>query len=66
VTDGRQQLHFQQLFAVFRRWHPESKMKLAHVWFGSILGEDGKALQNALGRDHQAGGGCWMKRRNGL
>ena len=23
VTDGRQQLHFRQLFAAFRRWHPE-------------------------------------------
>ncbi|MEY2429522.1 MAG: arginyl-tRNA synthetase, partial [Verrucomicrobiota bacterium] len=49
VTDGRQQLHFQQLFAVFRRWHPESKMKLAHVWFGSILGEDGKPFKTRSG-----------------
>src|ERR1051325_477250 len=40
VTDGRQQLHFQQLFAIFRRWHPEATMKLSHVWFGSILGEE--------------------------
>ncbi|MCX6905555.1 MAG: arginine--tRNA ligase, partial [Verrucomicrobia bacterium] len=24
VTDGRQQLHFQQVFAAFRRWHPEA------------------------------------------
>ena len=40
VTDGRQQLHFRQLFAIFRRWKPEvaAKMRLAHVWFGSILG----------------------------
>ena len=49
VTDGRQQLHFQQLFTVFRRWHPESKMKLAHVWFGSILGEDGKPFKTRSG-----------------
>jgi arginyl-tRNA synthetase len=49
VTDGRQQLHFQQLFAAFRRWHPEVKVKLAHVWFGSILGEDGKPFRTREG-----------------
>ncbi|PWU12815.1 MAG: arginine--tRNA ligase [Verrucomicrobia bacterium] len=49
VTDGRQQLHFQQLFAIFRRWHPESKTKLDHVWFGSILGEDGKPFKTRSG-----------------
>jgi arginyl-tRNA synthetase len=49
VTDGRQQLHFQQLFAAFLRWHPESRMKLAHVWFGSILGEDGKPFKTRSG-----------------
>ncbi len=49
VTDGRQQLHFQQLFAIFRRWHPEAQMRLAHVWFGSILGEDGKPFKARSG-----------------
>ena len=50
VTDGRQQLHFQQLFATFRRWHPETApTKLAHVWFGSILGEDGKPFKTRSG-----------------
>ena len=49
VTDGRQQLHFQQLFAIFRRWHPEASMRLAHVWFGSILGEDGKPFKARSG-----------------
>jgi arginyl-tRNA synthetase len=49
VTDGRQQLHFQQLFASFRRWHPKAKVKLAHVWFGSILGEDGKPFKTRSG-----------------
>ena len=49
VTDGRQQLHFRQLFAAFRRWHLESKSKLAHVWFGSILGEDGKPFKTRSG-----------------
>lgn len=49
VTDARQQLHFQQIFAIFRRWHPEAKTKLAHVWFGSILGEDGKPFKTRAG-----------------
>lgn len=49
VTDGRQQLHFQQLFAAFRRWHPKAPMKLAHVWFGSILGDDGKPFKTRSG-----------------
>ena len=51
VTDGRQQLHFRQLFSIFRRWHPESvsKVTLAHVWFGSILGEDGKPFKTRSG-----------------
>jgi arginyl-tRNA synthetase len=50
VTDGRQQLHFRQLFAAFRRWHPEAQTRLAHVWFGSILGEDGKPFKTRSGQ----------------
>ncbi|HEY2952275.1 MAG TPA: arginine--tRNA ligase, partial [Verrucomicrobiae bacterium] len=38
-----------QLFAIFRRWHPEAKMKLAHVWFGSILGDDGRPFKTRSG-----------------
>ena len=49
VTDARQQLHFQQFFAAFRRWHPEANVKLAHVWFGSILGDDGKPFKTRSG-----------------
>jgi len=68
VTDGRQQLHFQQLFAAFRMWQerrPPARLdgnlraeragsetgapKLAHVWFGSILGEDGKPFKTRSG-----------------
>jgi arginyl-tRNA synthetase len=53
VTDGRQQLHFQQVFATFQRWHPElaRRVKLIHVWFGSILGEDGKPLKTRSGEN---------------
>jgi len=49
VTDARQQLHFQQLFAIFRRWQPAARTRLAHVWFGSILGEDGKPFKTRSG-----------------
>jgi arginyl-tRNA synthetase len=49
VTDSRQQLHFQQLFALFNRWRPEARVKLAHVWFGSILGDDGKPFKTRSG-----------------
>ena len=49
VTDGRQQLHFKQLFEIFRRWKPDSGVSLAHVWFGAILGEDGKPFKTRSG-----------------
>jgi arginyl-tRNA synthetase len=49
VTGAPQQLHFQQLFAIFRRWHPEAKVKLAHVWFGSVLGQDGTPFKTRAG-----------------
>ena len=53
VTDGRQQLHFQQLFAAFQKWQSaagrQATVKLAHVWFGSILGPDGKPFKTRSG-----------------
>ena len=49
VTDGRQQHHFRQVFAIFRRWKADVQVKLAHVWFGSILGEDGKPFKTRSG-----------------
>ena len=49
VTDGRQQLHFQQIFAIFRRWHPDVPVQLAHVWFGSILGPDNRPFRTRAG-----------------
>ena len=49
VTDGRQQLHFRQFFAIYRRWHPDVRTKFAHVWFGSILGEDGRPFKTRSG-----------------
>ena len=49
VTDGRQQLHFQQLFNIFGRWQQSASAKLEHVWFGSILGSDGKPFKTRSG-----------------
>ncbi len=49
VTDGRQQLHFRQLFHTYRRWRPSSTARLEHVWFGSILGDDGKPFKTRSG-----------------
>lgn len=49
VTDGRQQLHFRQIFSAFRRWKGDSNVRLAHVWFGSILGDDGKPFKTRSG-----------------
>ncbi len=53
VTDGRQQLHFQQLFAAFTKSQKRGSRfqapKLAHVWFGSILGEDGTPFKTRSG-----------------
>ena len=49
VTDGRQQLHFQQLFELYNRWKPSHGMKLNHVWFGAILGEDGRPFKTRSG-----------------
>lgn len=52
VTDGRQQDHFQQLFLTVDKWFDAKgykKPKLRHVWFGTILGEDGKAIKTKSG-----------------
>ena len=49
VTDGRQQLHFQQLFKIFGRWQNATSVQLEHVWFGSILGPDGKPFKTRSG-----------------
>ena len=52
VTDGRQQDHFQQLFLNGAKWFKATNRKLPrlrHVWFGTILGEDGKAIKTKSG-----------------
>lgn len=52
VTDGRQQDHFQQLFMTVEKWYSAYNRvcpTLHHVWFGTILGEDGKAIKTRSG-----------------
>lgn len=50
VTDARQKLHFEMLFAVARMagW-AKDKTELVHVMFGSVLGESGKPLKTRAG-----------------
>jgi arginyl-tRNA synthetase len=48
VVDGRQQMHFKQLFEAARRWGYDG-MKLEHVWFGTILGPDKKPMKTKEG-----------------
>jgi arginyl-tRNA synthetase len=52
VTDARQKLHFEMVFAVARMagWVSE-KVDLAHVTFGSVLGENGKPLKTREGEN---------------
>ncbi|MGF1483857.1 MAG: arginine--tRNA ligase [Opitutales bacterium] len=52
VTDGRQQDHFQQLFLTTQKWFEARGYpmpRLRHVWFGVILGSDGKAIKTRTG-----------------
>lgn len=50
VVDGRQQMHFRQLFAAARRWG-YTGMELEHIWFGTILGPDKKPIKTREGGD---------------
>jgi arginyl-tRNA synthetase len=52
VTDSRQKLHFEMLFAVAKMagWARDD-IKLSHVMFGSVLGEDGAPLKTRSGEN---------------
>ena len=52
VTDSRQSLHFEMVFAVARMagWVAD-KTELIHVTFGSVLGENGKPLKTRSGEN---------------
>jgi arginyl-tRNA synthetase len=51
VVDDRQSGHFKKLFLIVARWKPEAakKVKLVHVGFGKILGDDGKPFKTRSG-----------------
>ncbi len=52
VTDGRQRDHFEQLFLTTQKWdraRNEISPAMYHVWFGTILGEDNKAIKTRDG-----------------
>ncbi len=51
VVDDRQSPHFRKLFLTFARWQPEAakQVKLVHVGFGKILGDDGKPFKTRSG-----------------
>jgi arginyl-tRNA synthetase len=51
VTDSRQKLHFEMLFAVADKAGWASKDMLHHVMFGSVLGEDGTPLKARSGEN---------------
>ncbi|MHC4703650.1 MAG: arginine--tRNA ligase, partial [Planctomycetota bacterium] len=52
VTDSRQKLHFEMLFAVAKMagWAGDD-LELSHVMFGSVLGEDGAPLKTRSGEN---------------
>src|ERR1019366_6434620 len=51
VVDDRQSPHFKKLFLTFARWKSDDvkKVKLVHVGFGKILGDDGKPFKTRSG-----------------
>jgi arginyl-tRNA synthetase len=51
VVDDRQAPHFKKLFLAFARWQPDAakQVKLVHVGFGKILGDDGKPFKTRSG-----------------
>lgn len=52
VTDTRQNDHFEQLWLTTRKWFAATGRRLPefqHVTFGTILGEDGKAIKTRSG-----------------
>jgi arginyl-tRNA synthetase len=51
VTDSRQKLHFEMLFAVARRAGWSGHAELSHVMFGTVLGDDGTPLKTRSGEN---------------
>lgn len=51
VTDGGQAIHFKAIFSCAKRCGilDPSKVRVDHVWFGVVLGEDGKKFKTRSG-----------------
>jgi arginyl-tRNA synthetase len=49
VVDHRQSLHFDQLFKTARRWLGLENVELAHISFGTVLGDDGRPFKTRSG-----------------
>jgi len=51
VVDDRQGSHFKKLFLIFARWQPDAarKVRLVHVGFGKILGDNGRPVKTRSG-----------------
>ena len=51
VTDGRQQDHFEQLKRTVEKWQASGTdlPSIQHIWFGTILGSDNKAIKTRDG-----------------
>jgi arginyl-tRNA synthetase len=53
VTDARQRDHFEQLFLTVEKWFRAKGYRLprlTHVWFGTVCGEDGRAIKTRSGQ----------------
>ena len=51
VVDDRQGPHFKKLFLAFARWQPDAarRVRMVHIGFGKIMGEDGKPFKTRSG-----------------
>jgi len=51
VVDDRQAPHFRKLFLTFARWQPAAagRVRLRHIGFGKILGDDGRPFKTRSG-----------------
>lgn len=52
LTDTRQRDHFEQIFLTFRKWMRWKDIpvpEMEHIMFGTVLGEDGKAIKTRSG-----------------
>ena len=74
VTDARQGLHFEMVFAVARMagWDERQrtedrgqKTEFVHVTFGSVLGRGWQAVKDAVGRECKTQRTCSMRQSNG-